>query len=35
VHYYLDTEATLGMVYELGNGGRIGPPHRRHPPNVG
>jgi len=35
VHYYLDTEATLGMVYELGNGGRIGPPPRRHPPNVG
>jgi hypothetical protein len=35
VHYYLDTEATLGMVYELGNGGRIGPPHRRFPPEVG
>jgi methylmalonyl-CoA/ethylmalonyl-CoA epimerase len=32
VHYYLDTEATLGLVYELGNGGRIGPPDRRYPP---
>jgi methylmalonyl-CoA/ethylmalonyl-CoA epimerase len=31
VHYYLDTERELGMVYEIGNGGRIGPPDRRYP----
>jgi hypothetical protein len=31
VHYYLDTERDLGMVYEIGNGGRIGPPPRRYP----
>lgn len=33
VHYYLDTEATLGMYYEIGNGGKIGPPPRRYPPD--
>lgn len=32
VHYYLDTESALGLVYELGNGGPIGPPPRRYPP---
>lgn len=31
VHYYLDTEATLGFVYEIGNGGKIGAPDRRYP----
>jgi hypothetical protein len=31
VHYYLDTEPILGMVYEVGNGGEIGPPERRFP----
>lgn len=34
VHYYLDTEASLGLVYELGNGGRIGSPDRRYPPDT-
>lgn len=34
VHYYLDTEQTLGLVYELGNGGKIGPPQRRYPVDV-
>jgi hypothetical protein len=31
VHYYFDTERDLGMVYEIGNGGPIGPPERRYP----
>jgi methylmalonyl-CoA/ethylmalonyl-CoA epimerase len=31
VHYYLDTEALLGFVYEIGNGGEIGAPDRRFP----
>ena len=31
VHYYLDTEPTLGFVYEIGNGGKIGAPDRRYP----
>jgi methylmalonyl-CoA/ethylmalonyl-CoA epimerase len=31
VHYYLDTKKHLGMVYEIGNGGPIGPPLRRYP----
>jgi methylmalonyl-CoA/ethylmalonyl-CoA epimerase len=34
VHYYLNTEAELGLVYEIGNGGRIGPPDRRFPPET-
>lgn len=33
VHYYLDTKDALGMVYEIGNGGPIGPPPRRYPPD--
>jgi len=33
VHYYLDTKGALGMVYEIGNGGPIGPPPRRYPPD--
>jgi hypothetical protein len=33
VHYYLDTKDVLGMVYEIGNGGPIGPPPRRYPPD--
>jgi len=31
VHYYLDTAHLLGLVYEIGNGGPIGPPDRRYP----
>ena len=31
VHYYLDTADELGFVYEIGNGGKIGPPDRRYP----
>jgi hypothetical protein len=31
VHYYLDTARDLGMVYEIGNGGPIGPAPRRYP----
>lgn len=31
VHYYLDTQDDLGLVYEIGNGGKIGPPDRRYP----
>lgn len=25
VHYYFDTQSTLGLIYEIGNGGKIGP----------
>lgn len=31
VHYYLNTKAALGFDYEVGNGGKIGPPDRRYP----
>lgn len=31
VHYYLNTQDDLGLVYEIGNGGPIGPPARRYP----
>ncbi|MBS4210482.1 VOC family protein [Bacillus sp. FJAT-50079] len=31
VHYYLNTKNTLGFDYEVGNGGKIGPPDRRYP----
>lgn len=34
VHYYFDTRAELGMIYEIGNGGPIGPPPRRYPPDA-
>jgi hypothetical protein len=34
VHYYFDTAATLGSIYEIGNGGPIGPPPRRYPPDA-
>lgn len=34
VHYYLDSEKQLGFVYEIGNGGKIGPPDRRYPEKV-
>jgi methylmalonyl-CoA/ethylmalonyl-CoA epimerase len=27
-HYYLDTEAAFGFVYEIGNNGKIRPPER-------
>ena len=33
VHYYLNTEDQLNMVYEIGNGGKIGAPDRRYPPD--
>jgi len=33
VFYYLDTEPTLGMIYEIGNCGKIRAPERRYPPN--
>ncbi len=31
VHYYFDTKDTLGMVYEIGNGGPIAPATERYP----
>ncbi len=31
IHYYLDTERDLGLVYEIGNGGSIGLAPRRYP----
>jgi glyoxalase/bleomycin resistance protein/dioxygenase superfamily protein len=31
VHYYLNTQDDLGLVYEIGNGGKIAPPERRYP----
>jgi len=34
VHYYLDTTSTLGFVYEIGNGGKIGVPDYRYPPEA-
>ena len=34
VHYYLDTDDELGLVYEIGNGGPIGPPPRTYPADV-
>ncbi len=34
VHYYLNTQDDLGLVYEIGNGGTIGPPDRRYPADV-
>jgi len=34
VHYYLNTQDDLGLVYEIGNGGPIGPPARRYPPDA-
>ena len=33
VFIYLDTEPTLGMIYEIGNCGKIRAPERRYPPN--
>ena len=30
-HVYLDTEARYGVVWELGNQGRIRPPQKRYP----
>ena len=29
--YYLDTEASLGTIYEIGNNGKIREPERRYP----
>lgn len=31
VHYYLNTQEALGLVYEIGNGGPIGPAPVRYP----
>lgn len=31
VHYYLDTKETLGLVYEIGNGGPISPAAEVYP----
>ena len=31
VHYYVDTKDTLGLVYEIGNGGPISPAAERYP----
>jgi len=33
VFIYLDTEPTLGMIYEIGNCGKIRAPERRYPPD--
>jgi len=33
VFYYLDTEPALGILYELGNCGKIRTPERRYPPD--
>ena len=33
VFYYLNTEPTLSILYEIGNDGEVGPPERRYPPN--
>jgi hypothetical protein len=30
-YYYLDTEPTVGIILELGNGGKLRPPQRRLP----
>jgi hypothetical protein len=32
VHYYFDTKQALGMIYEIGNGGKIGPAEEVYPP---
>ena len=29
--YYLDTEPVIGVLYEVGNSGKIRPPERRYP----
>lgn len=34
VHYYFDTADELGMIFEIGNGGPIGPAPRRYPPDA-
>jgi methylmalonyl-CoA/ethylmalonyl-CoA epimerase len=34
VHYYVDTQDDLGLVYEIGNGGKISPPERRYPAGI-
>jgi hypothetical protein len=31
--YYLDTESIFGIVYEIGNNGKIRAPERRYPPS--
>ncbi|MBA7632085.1 hypothetical protein ES703_39627 [subsurface metagenome] len=33
VFYYLNTEPTLGIIYEIGNCGKIRAPERRYPPD--
>ena len=32
--YYLDTEPELGILYEIGNNGRIREPERTYPPKA-
>ncbi|UCG93808.1 MAG: VOC family protein [Candidatus Aerophobus sp.] len=32
VFYYLNTEPTLGIIYEIGNCGKVRTPERRYPP---
>jgi len=34
VFYYLDTEPTLGILYEIGNCGKVREPERRYPPKI-
>lgn len=34
IFVYLDTEPTLGMIYEIGNCGTIPPPERKYPPEI-
>jgi len=34
VFLYLDTEPTLGIIYEIGNCGKIPAPERRYPPEA-
>lgn len=34
VFYYLDTEPVLGIIYEIGNVGKVPPPERLYPPGT-
>ncbi|MBE0479329.1 VOC family protein [Candidatus Aerophobetes bacterium] len=34
VFYYLNTEPTLGIIYEIGNCGKTRAPERRYPPDM-
>jgi len=35
IFYYFDTKPTLGILYEIGNCGKIPAPDRRYPPDTG